>query len=906
MPNLRVWLLAAPLLSWAASARAVEVLAVGPYYAQFTDRGWVLLKRGRAPIIIKSYAGMFGRLPGGSVIYYVNTTRGLRVERRPGRLIIHNDGLRGVKMRREVALGPDGLELVHDFSVPPDVEGFIDTGFTLNPELTVKARVTYWPRAGAKPIRTKLGAGKGCLGYQTAFNKIVFESEWGALTVEFAGGKGWSARGALLNGAKSRRNAGAWVQVLPLEQRVNKGEQGVSRRSRCFIRFEPAKGKEYLPAERNLLYNGDFEDWTNPDLPDGWRRVPPATKETSTALAPDDAVRTHGRRSARWTEAKGALFHVTARSHYFAPVPPAPPCVFSIDMKADRPGVRVALVCGRARKTVVVGREWKRYSVTAEKGTRFDVRIEKRSPGALWLDAAQLEEGRAPTPFVPRDPRAVFSETPFPVDLLKKEISKLLASRPALAGCGPDLSYYTTETRGRLIYEVRSQGRDAGVVRVRLTDPAGRVVLEKAVSPSPAGRAVVEFDAAKLPVGRSTASAELRVDGRALARAQHAVVGLPPLKSGTEVKINRAARVLVRAGKPFIPVGSDAGSSVEGALRNIREQQANGFNVLHLWSGFYNWDQTPEGRVPRLNADKLRRILDAAHAAGLSVTVNLSHWLTINHGSRARWRRPSLSDDELLARALEVVRRFRSHPAVLTWHLCDEPSPSYCSPEWLERAYRAVKQADPYHPAEINVCVSGTHMFSYRKCSDLMSIDIYPVPRGHIGVVAPNTRVMRLAGGWRPIRWWIQAFPIVRETTAAEEVNMTYQALVEGARFILFYNHRPSSYAAWAGLGRLAREIRALAPALESERAAAVAVEAGAPRVIAVGRRAGRFVYVLAVNCDRRPVAARLRVEGVAPSAEGDALFEARRVRLEGSVLSDRFAPLARHVYRLPAAGDIP
>ena len=131
-------------------------------------------------------------------------------------------------------------------------------------------------------------------------------------------------------------------------------------------------------------------------------------------------------------------------------------------------------------------------------------------------------------------------------------------------------------------------------------------------------------------------------------------------------------------------------------------------------------------------------------------------------------------------------------------------------------------------------------------------------------------------------------------------MNMTYQALVEGARFILFYNHRPSSYAAWAGLGRIASEIRALKPALVSDEEVGVKVEAGAPRVAAAGRRAGSFVYVLAVNCDSIPVDARLRVASAPGAAEAEVLFESRRVRLERGVLRDRFGPLARHVYRIP------
>jgi len=896
----------------AARIAMADTVDLGDYRVRADDRGSITLRRGRVPIITKSYSGMFARLPSGSVIYHINAGRQLAVEtvepQADGpRLVLRNSGLNAVTMRREVAPYRAGVRLIHEMKVPANVDGSIDTGFTLSSDLAYGADITYWPVGSAEPVKSKLGSNDDCLPYRTRFRKMAFDCEWGTLTVEFVRGEGLQGYGALLNGARSTRNRSDWVQVLPLFAGVAKGRPAAVHRSICDLRFEPTPGKAFLSSKRNVLYNGGFEDWGNPDLPDGWRRAPYATKVTRPGIAPDETTAFEGRRSLRWTLDGGTLSHVTARSNYLYPVPIEAPCVLSAYLRSKPAGVRVVLRLGRYKKEVRAAGDWQRHAVVAKKGTggaSLPLYIEKLTSGTLWIDAVQLEEAEQPTPFAARRRSSVVGNTPFPKDLMAKDIAEAKQSRPLLSGCGPDLSYYTTEKSGRLIYEIHlpPDRRHSSVVVAELRDPNGALIKKAEVSPSPHGQAVVRFDAAALPIGTSTASAALTERGKVLASVAHEVAKLPPLPRGTEVKINRPTRVLIRDGEPYIPVGSDAGSSLDRAKECIAGHAENGFNHIHLWSGFYEYARTPNGRVPQFRPDVLREILDTAHAAGLTVTVNLSHWLSINHFSQRRFQNRDLTDDRLIELSLEVVRAAREHPAVLTWHLCDEPSPAYCSPEWLERAYRAVKAEDPYHIAEINVCSSGRRMLSYLGSSDLMSIDIYPVPRSPIGLIAPHTRFMRLTGDWRPIRWWIQAWPSVREPTAAEVICMAYQAVVEGTRFVLFYNYRPTSYAAWSALGQIAEEVRTLRPALISEASDYGRRGDAAGRVIASLHRVGGQVYLIAVNRDTRPVDAALDLPLDCAGRKGDVLFESREVQPEGCVLRDRFAPMVRHVYRFNCA----
>ena len=712
--------------------------------------------------------------------------------------------------------------------------------------------------------------------------------------------EGLQDHGSLLNGARSTKRPGEWVHVLPLFGNVEGEGEAATRASVCTVRFTPAEGEEYLSPRRNVLYNPGFEDWANPDLPDGWRREPPATEATADDMAPDTDVVQQGERSLRWTSESGRLTHATAGRDYHAPAEVRAPVVFSVFLRAQ-PEAEVILRCGRAENRVTVGDEWQRHSVVAHEGSGrgLGIAVEKTSPGTLWVDAAQLEKGEEPKEWVARPAGSVFGEAPFPEDLLAEEISEY-SKEPVLGGCGPELSYYTSEAGGRLVYDVNlpADRRANASLAVRLTAPDGGDILSETLEAPLNQRVTVGFTVADLPLGVSHATATLTEDGEAVAEVSHDVQRLEPLADGAEVKINRRTRTLVRDGDEFLPVGSDAGGSAEAAFEAIAAQSANGFNHLHLWSGFYDWEETENGRFPRVDAELLTQILDAAQAANMTVEVNLSHWLSINHFHGTRFLNPDVSDEQIIDGALETVRAAKNHPALLGWHLIDEPSPAWCTPEWIEHIYAEVKRVDPYHPAEINANVTGMRMLPFLRGSDFMSIDIYPVPMSHIGVIAPHTEIMRLIGGRRPIRWWIQSLAIVREPTAAEEQCMAYQALVEGTRFVLFYNFRPSSYAAWDGLGQIAREVKALRPALLAERES-LPVEAPQGRVVASMHRVDDAVYVMAVNRGRTQVDAEFTLPADCAGREAEVMFEDRTVGSEGPTLSDTFEPLARHVYVL-------
>ncbi len=155
---------------------------------------------------------------------------------------------------------------------------------------------------------------------------------------------------------------------------------------------------------RNYLRNAAFEEV--PDVvptywkPDGIGFIPPerlwarwgVTRETSW----------YGEQSLR-VAAGGFASHQNG-------MPVGSPCTFSVYLKADRPELKAQLFFWeyfsgrRARKTVSVGTEWKRYVFT-DVPERTEVRVGVRlmEEGTLWADAAQLELGETATDFTLAD-----------------------------------------------------------------------------------------------------------------------------------------------------------------------------------------------------------------------------------------------------------------------------------------------------------------------------------------------------------------------------------------------------------------------------------------------------------------------------------------------------------------------
>lgn len=344
-------------------------------------------------------------------------------------------------------------------------------------------------------------------------------------------------------------------------------------------------------------------------------------------------------------------------------------------------------------------------------------------------------------------------------------------------------------------------------------------------------------------------------------------------------------------------------------------------------------------------ADELAT-MDAAHAHGLFC------WPRLVNAANLPANTPS-QQEQILAR---LTAAFKDHPALGAYKGADEPFHGGTSPDGLVRAYQRLKQLDANHPLVIIQAPMDplASLVPYRPAFDVTGADIYPVsygvrddtesPNTDISVVGEVTNKMVDAGGGKPV-WmtlqvaWTGTIPsaqrpniVPRFPTLHEQRFMAYQAIVHGARGLAFFGGqytqvmRPRDAATgwnWTFwnqvLQPLCEELTlgAIQPLLTAP-AAANAVTTSASGVEVTTRRAGKYLYVVAVKAatpDSRVQFAGLptRSDG-SPLTGGEVLAEYtqnplappvlpnkqafRTVAVSNAGFTDWFGPHDAHVYR--------
>jgi hypothetical protein len=340
-----------------------------------------------------------------------------------------------------------------------------------------------------------------------------------------------------------------------------------------------------------------------------------------------------------------------------------------------------------------------------------------------------------------------------------------------------------------------------------------------------------------------------------------------------------------------------------------------------------------------------KRTLDALHARGLQGWVWLGDVTNLPAGSGS-------PQERVLTR---VADGLQGHAALAAWKGVDEPAnpqrPKPVPPAGLVRGHARLKQVDPVHPLVVTQAPLGTiaQLKPYVPAFDVTGADIYPVsypPGTHaqtknrdISVVGDITKKMVAAAGGKPV-WmtlqiaWSGVVPtktrpdvVPRFPTLQAERFMAYQAIVNGARALLFFGGHLTQVAtpADAALGwnwtfwnlvlrPLVEELSSpeLAPALGAD-AAPRQVRTATQGMELTTRATANALYVIAVRRSGGP--SRVRFTGLPAGARnGRVLFEdvqspppppieaghqvPRPVAVQGGAFTDWFAAHDAHVYR--------
>jgi hypothetical protein len=258
------------------------------------------------------------------------------------------------------------------------------------------------------------------------------------------------------------------------------------------------------------------------------------------------------------------------------------------------------------------------------------------------------------------------------------------------------------------------------------------------------------------------------------------------------VKI-RADGVLLKAGQPFFPVGfyhvSWHNTPTE-QLQHLREIAAAGFNVVH---------------ASAIDLQSYETFLQEANRLGVSV-------ISEHHVD-----------------PVSFVQRFKAEPAILAWNLADDVDNGRWSPDRVLTLHQQIQSTDPNHPTYISGYSKDLQQFV--QCANVIGRQSYPI-RQHTTAELSSTfsdmAEISSAFAGRPQHMLfanLQVFPWSAAPgqkgdvpTVPEVRNMTYQALLGGAKGILYYTYSdeawylPEHPELWNGLKTIGRELKSLSP----------------------------------------------------------------------------------------------
>jgi hypothetical protein len=375
--------------------------------------------------------------------------------------------------------------------------------------------------------------------------------------------------------------------------------------------------------------------------------------------------------------------------------------------------------------------------------------------------------------------------------------------------------------------------------------------------------------------------------------------------------------VLVIDGKKVFPIGFTMPPAPEAMTPTgknaIEELAAAGATFLRTGAQGGDWDEATLQRE--------QKYLDAAARYGMHCMPYLREFARIESDAQA-------------AQLRELVGRFKDHPGLGAWKGDDEPEWGKRPLQPLIRAREIIAQTDPNHPLVIIHAPRGTveSLRRYNVTGDILGMDIYPIgyppgthsllPNRTISLVGDHTRIMAEASEGKLPFWMVLQIAwsgvlkpgkTLRFPTLPEERFMTYQAIINGARGLIYFGggiekslsdaDRPFGWN-WTFWQRVLRPVieeigthSPLYPALLAAHSK-LKITSRTDGVEFCAREVKGELFLLA--CKREGVTAQVEFKGLpAGITSGDVLFESpRTVEAKAGSFKDWFAPFEVHVYR--------
>jgi hypothetical protein len=502
--------------------------------------------------------------------------------------------------------------------------------------------------------------------------------------------------------------------------------------------------------------------------------------------------------------------------------------------------------------------------------------LRRNNTGTAWFDDVVVEEAKPPLL------RAYLLSPAY-----RGEIRQPTAGAQVKVAAEVDRRDYDLEGRDlRLRLGVASSGPDSlNGVEAKLPAPETAAILSITLSDlRPGGwwqySAVVEI-----------------MDGDTALAKKYIPLRVVPSAEERRVYVDGRQRLVVD-GKPFFPLGLYLGPTEDEHLARIA---AAGFNTILCYG--YGVGADPEAYMER------------ARAHGLKVIYSIKDFYD---GTTYFPAGSSITGPEL---ALQYVRKFRDHPALLAWYINDELGLG-----WLPKLgamYNLVRDEDPQHPA-FQVLCRPPEFGDYYDVTDILGVDPYPVPRRPVSMVTEwmetATAAMR---DTKPVwivpqlhKWAIYSGKDEdREPTYDEKRCMAFLGLIAGAKGMIFYSYSdlfrdtgrsraPEGVFGrrWDEVTRIAADLRKVIPAALEGEPVTVDTSGSGPDVSATAFRLNGQVYVLAANASSEAAQAVAVKLGDARQGSAHKLLSGGEAKLEGKALTDTLPPLGVEAYVLGAS----
>ncbi len=221
-------------------------------------------------------------------------------------------------------------------------------------------------------------------------------------------------------------------------------------------------------------------------------------------------------------------------------------------------------------------------------------------------------------------------------------------------------------------------------------------------------------------------------------------------------------------GKPFFPLGlyhvsKDDRLPLEKRDEVLRFAAENGYNMLHV-------------SVKRGEAkESFQKFLHAARERNIMI----------------------LPESDQLTQS---VQWYAGDPAILGWNIGDEPDLEGISAAVFQQRMRDLKVIDAEHPS-YTVFMRTESVEKYWPVTELVAVDPYPVPRHPLDAVYKSVASTRdaLTGTASGLIAVLQGFGYENDPTFTlpsnrQVRNMFYQALVAGAKGIIFYTYQDGRF----------------------------------------------------------------------------------------------------------------